>query len=174
MSDPLSAAGSAVGITSLGIQVCQGLVWYLQSLDGRSQAIKETLEEIRTLISVFYSLNDILPKIDKRRCAETTAIRQCLRACVEKIGDLQQLLPKLGGPSSTASARDKMKSAGKALVYPFREEKLTSLRRSLQELLDCLQLTINVSSLSGSLSFYLCDHITDKYISSGTPTSFNT
>lgn len=147
MSDPLSVAGTAVGITSLGIQVCQGLVWYLRSVQGKRAEIAQDLGEIQTLISIFYALNDILPKINQTRCTEATTIRRCLEDSEGKLLELQQLLVKLRGPYESTANRDKMREAGRTLVYPFRADTLKSLRQSLRELLNNLNLAIDITSL---------------------------
>lgn len=51
MSDPLSVAGSAVGIISLGIQVCNGLLVYADAIRGRSQDlnVQDHLDQVRPL-----------------------------------------------------------------------------------------------------------------------------
>ncbi|UPL02243.1 hypothetical protein LCI18_013177 [Fusarium solani-melongenae] len=152
MSDPLSVAGTAVGITSLGIQVCQGLVGYLRSAHGRRAEIAQDLGEIQTLISIFYSLNDILPKINQSRCTEATTIRRCLEDSEGKLLELQQLLVKLKEPQDSTSNRDKMREAGRTLVYPFRADTLKSLRQSLRELLDNLNLAIDITSLASQVT----------------------
>lgn len=147
MSDPLSVAGTAVGITSLGIQVCQGLVWYLRSVHGRKAEIAEDLGEVQSLISIFYALNDILPKINRTQCTEATTIRRCLEDSEGKLLELQRLLIKLRGPEQCTTNREKMREAGRTLVYPFRADTLKSLRQSLRELLDNLNLAVNITSL---------------------------
>ncbi|RSL54333.1 hypothetical protein CEP54_009950 [Fusarium duplospermum] len=152
MSDPLSVAGTAVGITSLGIQVCQGLVWYLRSVHGRKAEIAEDLSEVQSLISIFYALNDILPKINQTRCTEVTTIRRCLEDSEGKLLELQQLLIKLRGPEQCTTNREKMREAGRTLVYPFRADTLKSLRQSLRELLDNLNLAIDVTSLESRIT----------------------
>lgn len=149
MSDPLSVAGTAVGITSLGIQVCQGLVWYLRSVRGRRTDIADGLNEVTTLITIFYSLNDILPKLNHTRCIGATTIRRCLEDSEGKLLELQQLLIKLRGPQQqqTTTNSEKMKEAGRTFTYPFRADTLKSLRQSLRELLHNLNLAIDITSL---------------------------
>lgn len=159
MSDPLSIAGTAVGITSLGIQVCQGLVGYLRSVRGRRAEIAEDLSEVQTLITIFYSLNYILPKIDQTRCAEATTIRRYLEECEGKLLELQQLLIKLRGPQQSTTNREKMREAGRTFIYPFRVDTLKSLRQSLRSLLDNLNLAIDIKSLSVHFVAPLVVHI---------------
>ncbi|KAK0714496.1 hypothetical protein B0H67DRAFT_663978 [Lasiosphaeris hirsuta] len=69
MADPLTITGGVVGITSLGIQVCQIFDSYLRSLQGRKQQIASDLREVQALISVFYSLNGLIPAINAIKAA---------------------------------------------------------------------------------------------------------
>ena len=149
MSDPLSVAGSAVGIVSLGIQVCQSLVSYLRSIQGRQQEIANDLREVRNLISVFHSLNHVSPRLAQQPCVHRDAaiIRQCLLDCKEQLVNLQLLVFKLKGLPNPSDIKGKMKEAGRAIVNPFREGELSSIRRVLQSLLNNLSLAINVASL---------------------------
>ncbi|KAF5974039.1 hypothetical protein FBULB1_7943 [Fusarium bulbicola] len=94
MSDPLSVAGSAVGIISLGIQVCQGLISYLQSFKSQDQDIQDSLKDVQTVISILYSLKGILPKVDERSSG-TPAIRRCLAESEENLREFQQFALKL-------------------------------------------------------------------------------
>ncbi|KAJ4247488.1 hypothetical protein NW762_013165 [Fusarium torreyae] len=150
MSDPLSVAGTAVGIVSLGIHVCKSLVSYLQSLEGRNQEIKAGLAEVEAVVSIFYSLNGILPKIDESSIDATT-IRRCLRDSEVKLVDLQQFLIKLRGPQhAMPSTIAKIDEAGRSLIHPLRAGKLTSLRQSLQELLSNLNIAVNLVTLESA------------------------
>ncbi|KAG7290283.1 hypothetical protein NEMBOFW57_000282 [Staphylotrichum longicolle] len=147
MSDPLSVAGSAVGIVSLGIQVCQGIVSYLRSVQGRQQEIASHLRQVHSLIAVFNSLNDVLPRLAQQQGADHTVIQRCLLDCKDELVKLQLLVVKLNGPSNSSIIKGKMKDAGRALLYPFREGEMASIRRSLEVLLDNLSLAIDIASL---------------------------
>ncbi|KAH7165368.1 hypothetical protein EDB81DRAFT_779069 [Dactylonectria macrodidyma] len=147
MSDPLSVAGTAVGITSLGIQVCQGLISYLRSIKGKNEEISDGLRDIQNVVAIFYSLNALLPKIDQQKCTASTAIRRCLKESEDQLHDLQNLLIKLGAPQNSTSVKGKMREVGCSIIYPFHEGKLKSLRDTLQRLLHNLNLAIGVASL---------------------------
>jgi hypothetical protein len=147
MSDPLSVAGSAVGIISLGIQVCQGLISYLQSFKSQDQDIQDSLNDIQTVTSILYSLKDVLPKVDKS-ASETPAIRRCLAESEEKLREFQQFSLKLrANESPKHDVLGRMDHARRALLYPFREGKLKSLCQSLNGLLQNLSLCLDINSL---------------------------
>lgn len=72
MGDPISAAGTAVGIISLGIQVCQSLISYydrwksfdddIAQIQGKLDGLKETLENLG---------ENIVPKFKSSNAKET-------------------------------------------------------------------------------------------------------
>ncbi|KAF5972316.1 hypothetical protein FCOIX_9393 [Fusarium coicis] len=147
MSDPLSVAGSAVGIISLGIQVCQGLISYLQSFKSQDQDIQDSLNDIQTVTSILYSLKGVLPKVDKS-ASEIPAIRRCLAESEEKLREFQQFSLKLrANESLNHDVVGRMDHARRALLYPFREGKLKSLCQSLNGLLQNLSLCLDITSL---------------------------
>jgi hypothetical protein len=147
MADPLSVAGSVVGIISLGIQVCRGLVSYLRLIQGRQQEIASHLREVHSLASVFHVLNDALPSLARYRRGDAVVIGQCLLDCKEQLVDLQLLILKLRGPPNPSDVKRMMKQAGRAVLYPFREGELAAIHRSLQSLNQNLSLAINIASL---------------------------
>lgn len=150
MADPLSIASSAIGIISLGIQVCEGIVSYLRSVKGRKQEITEALKEIQSLLTIFSSLNDILPEIERGRYPESATIRACLRDNEEELLGLQRMLNDLG-PIHASETKHKVKEFGSTLIHHFRREKLSSLRQSGQKLLSHLQLALEIASLYEAL-----------------------
>ncbi|KAF5635118.1 uncharacterized protein FTJAE_6501 [Fusarium tjaetaba] len=154
MSDPLSVAGSAVGIISLGIQVCQGLISYLQSFKSQDQDIQESLSDVQSVISILYSLKDILPKVEERSSG-TPAIRRCLAESEEKLREFQQFSLKLRGTHSPEhNVLRRMDNARLALLYPFREGKLKSLCQSLKGLLQNLTLCLDITSLDVAVGIH--------------------
>lgn len=147
MSDALSVVGSAVGIISLGIQVCQGLVSYLQSFKSQDQEIQDSIKEAQTIVSLFNSLKDVLLRLDQHS-ARVIAVVDCLNDCEKKLRELQLFLLKLQKSSEpTKKTRQKIKDARHSFAYPFLEGKLLSLRQSLQNLLQNLDLAVNIASL---------------------------
>lgn len=154
MSDPLSIAGIAVRVTSLGIQVCHGVISYSRSMRGRKQEIAGGLKEVQRLLSTFYSLNDILPRIDQGHFANSHVVRNCLRDSEDKLQELQQLLIKLRGPLDSKNIGGKFAETGRSIAYPFREAELLSLHQTLQRLLDDLNLAIGITLMYVSSCYF--------------------
>lgn len=147
MADPFSVAGSAVGVVSLGLAVCGTLVRYVQSIEGRHQAIKDTLSVIENLRLVFIVLKPSLESIDQQGDTAALPIHTCLVNCEGKVRDLEQFVAELEGSSSDGSIVDKIKDAGKAIVYPFQEDKLEALKESVDSLVKILHLSISSANL---------------------------
>ncbi|KPA37196.1 hypothetical protein FLAG1_10001 [Fusarium langsethiae] len=146
MSDPLSLAGTAVGITSLGIQVCQGLISYLRAVRGRKEEIRDGVREIEKVVSLLYSLNNTLPKVRLRN--GTTSLQTSIKHCYAKLEELQKLLDELN------ESRFSNKAVIRAISYPFQQENLSTIRESLRSILSDLDLIISVISLDSNASVH--------------------
>jgi hypothetical protein len=118
MSDPLSVAGTAVGIVSLGIQVCQGLINYIQAAKGRKEEIQDSIQQVQQVVLLIYSLNNILPEIDARRCTESLAAS--LKKCYASLEKLQGFLVRIDPPQQTAGTSRIVRDARHSLIYSFR------------------------------------------------------
>ena len=82
MSEAVALAGSAVGITSLGIQVCQGLLSYYHDWKNYDEDMKTTTDAISDLEQKFALLKDVLnsPRLaqdHKIRDGVTQSLVQC-------------------------------------------------------------------------------------------------
>ena len=145
MSDPLSVAGTAVGITSLGIQVCQSLIKYLRAVRGRKQELRDGISEIEQVVSLLYSLNSVLPKIGPE--TDVAVLRSYLNSCYGKLETLQEVLSELDDTKHSSKVTRRAANAVRSVTHPFQQEKLTAIRQSLRSVLDDLNLTISIISL---------------------------
>ncbi|RGP78328.1 hypothetical protein FLONG3_3464 [Fusarium longipes] len=152
MSDPLSVAGTAVGITSLGIQVCQGLIKYLRAVRGRKEEIREGVREVEQVVSLLYCLNNVLPNFGPR--SGTTSLRECLKNCYAELEGLRKLLDKLCNSHQPDTNIRRTANVLRSISYPFRQEELNEARQSLRSVLSDLQLVISITSLDSSTSIH--------------------
>jgi hypothetical protein len=148
MSDPLSIAGTAVGITSLGIQVCQGLIKYLRAVRGRKEEMRDGVREVEQVVSLLYSLNNTLSNVSLRN--GTYSLRTCIQNCYTKLEELQKLLDELCKTQSSNKAMKKAAEVRRAVSYPFQQEKLSAIRESLRSVLGDLDLIVSVTSLDSN------------------------
>lgn len=162
MSDPLSVAGTAVGIVSLGIQVCQGLINYVQASKGRKDEIQDSIQDVQQVVLLIYSLNNTLRGINERRYTESLAAS--LKRCYASLEKLQAFLVKLDPPQQSSGTSRIVRDARHSLVYPFQQAKVNSLHQSLRKDLSDLRLAIQIVSLYRApgpictLPFCLTDH----------------
>ncbi len=150
MADLFSIAGSAVGVVSLAITVCQGLhQYYSSSCDGPDD-IKAFVTSLDGLIHALDVLGDTI----KDNCfdASTQAhIESCIADCDDAIQNLARELEKMKkavpllGSGGRLSLMGKLSNAGKTLLYPFRESTLKKLRGYVEEV--CENLTVATSSV---------------------------
>lgn len=151
MSDPLSAAGSAVGVVSLGITACQGLLSFYQGwkaydsdLDqaaARSQEFSNSLKSLRATLQQF--LNS-----PSNTSQETNKI---IDLCERAIKDLEDYLLSCRQTKTDRSRAAKFQGHIQRLRYPLRKRNvedlkgtITELRRNLATLLSILALELQV------------------------------
>ncbi|KAF5236568.1 hypothetical protein FAUST_6482 [Fusarium austroamericanum] len=170
MSDPLSVSGTAVGIASLGIQVCQGLIKYLQAVNDRNEEIKDAVRDVKQVLSLLDNLNNTLPNVSYRN--GTSSIQTYIDNCNEKLTGLQTLLDGLCKAQSGSKITKRAVNAMRTISYPFQREKLIEMRQSLRSVLNDLNLIISAISLDSyasvqktvnEISLDLKDHVKDHY-----------
>ena len=124
MQDPFSAAGSAVGIISLGITVAQGLYDYYSALHDQKSDIAHTTKKLSRLLEILESLNRIFeqrhfPADDPRR----PTITSCIEDCQELIEELREELDKFRRqPRQHATGH--LRAVGRRIAYPLRQSTL--------------------------------------------------
>ncbi|KAF4966220.1 hypothetical protein FSARC_6105 [Fusarium sarcochroum] len=153
MSDPLSVAGSAVGIISLGIQVCNGLLIYADAIRGRSQDLADHMDQVRSLLALFKSLNLTITRLESLNSENAKSLLDHLQQAESKLKGLQELLTEVGiPPSTTADFKGKMKEKYRAAVYPIKKSKLEGARQTVQALLGSLTAAIQTAGLDLEIS----------------------
>lgn len=147
MSDPLSIAGSIVGILSLGITLSQGLFDYYAAYQDYNTDIALASKRLRYLLQVFRTLHDGLRQrkfgTDERvLCNE---ISSCIEDCSDLVTELETELSKL----SSTPRRDTIiepRHVGHRLLYPFRKSTLEKLSEDIDSILRCLLLAMQLLS----------------------------
>ena len=151
MADPISVAGTAVGVISLGIQVTQSLVNYYSSYKGQNADLLHMAERLDGLLDIFQCLDKALsdrnPQADEQSLMKT--IETSTQSCVGLIRELQVECQKFGKiPSNELIAA--VKAAGRRMTYPFRkstlqklDEAIGEIRVNLSSALEVLQLKDN-------------------------------
>jgi hypothetical protein len=140
MTDPLSGTGSAIGVISLGLSVCQGIISYcgswkdhdyeIRSLSNKACGLKDTLGLLQKLVR-----HD--GPVDAENNGSVYAdVEDKVLACTAEIDKLNETLQQCRGrdqqPSS--SLRGKLRAQGKRAVYPFQRASLLSPKDTLESL----------------------------------------
>ncbi|RYP45967.1 hypothetical protein DL768_007749 [Monosporascus sp. mg162] len=130
MADPLSVAGLAIGVVSLGLQVTGGITDYIDALNCRDQDIA---------------------LLQRDHQAATAAVRECLDSCKKELQVLESLVAELVAcDQSTTGRKNKIKNQGKKLLYPLNRPKLEQLGTRLRNVNATLQLALQTLGLSVS------------------------
>lgn len=147
LSIAMEVAGSAVGIASLGIQVCQGLLAYFDSWKDYGYDVAEARNSVSDLHDTLVLLEDNLQTggLDAKRAARVTS---CVQSCKDGIQDLGKKLDDLQKYSKPEGLRQKARAEMQKAVYPFRKDTLTKLRGNVADVRERLKLALQVLQLS--------------------------
>ena len=148
MPDPVSIAGTAAGLISLGIQVTQSLVEFYASYKSQYSTIADTVERLECLLEIFQSLKTTLldRKIQPEERSLIKSIYESIHHCDELIYELQEECQKFHKNSSNGIAA-KVKIAGRRVTYPFRQSTLQKLDESIGEIRDNLSSALDTLQL---------------------------
>ena len=138
MAGAVGVAGSAVGIISLGIQVCHGLLAYYESWKGCHQDIENTSKSITSLTETL----ELVSRVVKTKTGQGEPAEQQISSivvrCLTGIKALSEELERFEKYPESADIRSKIKSHLRRLYYPFKESTLAKLRDSVQDIRDDL------------------------------------
>ncbi|KAH6632437.1 hypothetical protein F5144DRAFT_489559 [Chaetomium tenue] len=151
MADPLSVAGLAAGMVSLGLQVCGGITSYLDALKCGEQDIASTRQQIDRLGRALQAVEASLPQPQQEHQAPTAAVHGCLDSCNQELKGLETLMAHLAGPDQNPSGgREKIQALSKRLCYPFNRPKIEQLEMRLRNTNATLQLALQALGISMS------------------------
>ena len=146
MSDPISLAGTAVGVVSLGLSVCQGLISYYSAVRDCPKEAKNMLQKLEGLKDVLEVLEDVFQSHDTLR-TETAAVKTAKRniqACKSGLEQLKNIMNECQA-IPVKSGQDFFNRS----LYPFRRgtiravlEHVESLQSNLDTSIDVLQLQV--------------------------------
>lgn len=127
MADPIGALGTAVGVISLGIQVCQGLISYYSAYKGRNSKIDNVCDKINGLTGVFVALEEILPGLQNDHGSLASQVNDILTKSRESITELQGVLDKCKQTTPARGVREKVQIGVQKALFPFRQDTLQQL-----------------------------------------------
>jgi len=142
MGDPFSVAGSAVGVISLGLTVCQGLLAYYGPFKAYDEQIHDVSNRITSFDSTLKALQDVLANAQVLSSPLTaqsaTVALDSIFNCQEGLEKLSKMLDKC---KSTSTSFLGSKIQINRILYPFKRDTLMALL----ETVSWLQAHLNTS-----------------------------
>jgi ankyrin repeat domain-containing protein 50 len=140
MTEPLSVTGSAVGIVSFGLTVCQGLLQYYASWKDCENDVATTCGSLEGLIRALQLLETSI-KGHGFKPEIVATIEESIKSCEGAVSCLQRKLDKIKATKLPGSW-ERVRSQGRRMMYPFKESTLAKLREVVSELRDNLSLAV--------------------------------
>lgn len=144
MADPFSVAGTAVGIISLGVQVCQSLISYYdkwKSFDDDIVQIQDKLNGLKQTLEILE--RQIVPKFKSSNAREIEDVDKKILSCCNGIDKLRVILTQC--QSSAAASNIVQREASRFFqktLYPFKKTTLLELNRSVSSLQENLHTSL--------------------------------
>lgn len=146
--DPFSVAGTAVGITSLGIQVCQALARYYAQFRSFHDDINAVVRRVESLERILRALDSVKNTVQVGDDEALIQFQNAMETARDALGCLQKEANRCGYTTMPDDLRDKAKLVRKRLLWPFKRDTLLGLQRTLDRLQANLILALNVLGIS--------------------------
>lgn len=145
MSDPVSIAGSAVGIVSLGVTVAQGLIDYYTAFQDQENNVTLTTKKLSHLVDLLEQSRQRLGKRQPRPDDNATisTMESSIGECEGLIQELQEQLNKFKQVPHQGT-RASLRAAGRRVAYPFRQSTLQKLDEDIDEFVDILKMAMQL------------------------------
>jgi hypothetical protein len=141
----MEVAGSAVGIASLGIQACQGLLSYYDAWKSYDSDISSTYDAITDLSKTLTILKTTLQEeVDRERVGR---VDTCVKGCEDALLKLDEKRHTLQKYSQPEGLRQKMRSGLQRSWYPFKRETFAALKTSVTDVQERLKLALQALQL---------------------------
>lgn len=138
----MDVAGTAVGIASLGIQVCQGLLSYYDHWKAYDADISTTYSAITDLSKTLTILKSTLQQeVEEEKAGR---VRTCVESCEDALLELEKKRRRLQKFSRPEGLRQKMRAGLQRSWYPFRKETLEALKASVTDVQERLKVALQV------------------------------
>ncbi|KAF2874665.1 hypothetical protein BDV95DRAFT_615960, partial [Massariosphaeria phaeospora] len=123
MTDPFSVAGSAVGVVSLGLLVCNSLISYTNNAKDAKRKASQISTQLDDLLNLLDQLQTVTQKIGPSQHASSTT--SVITASSTAIQAVRKVLGKLGDePQERIGIRNQVSSIKRRLSYPFKQEEI--------------------------------------------------
>jgi uncharacterized protein (DUF3084 family) len=151
MGDPVSAIGTAAGITSLGIETSRILYRYYSDVKGCRKDIDDVLRQVEGVRSILESVDQVKEKIEIVNHAPNPQLQSALQACQDASKELKQMAAKCSATPQSGSIQAQLRATGKKVLWPYKKETVADLRTTLSKFQDNLHLALQSAGLDGIL-----------------------
>jgi hypothetical protein len=141
----LGVAGTAVGIASLGIQVCQGLLSYYDAWKSYDSDISSAYDAITDLRDSLTILETILQQ--EQDTDRVRKVKTCVKNCKDALLGLDKKRKSLQKYSQAEGLRQRMRAGLQRSWYPFKKDTLDALKASVTDVQERLKLALQVLQL---------------------------
>lgn len=134
MADPASIVGTAVGVLSLGIQVCQGLVSYYEKWKSFDDDIAHFHASIDGLRITLENLECTLPKFKNSSANIVADVEKKIIFSINGIRKLEEVLYKCNSSVSANITQQRGYRLVQKTFYPFKKATLQELSNNVMNL----------------------------------------
>ncbi|KAK8001061.1 hypothetical protein PG991_013283 [Apiospora marii] len=155
MADPLSVAGLAAGLVSLGLQVAGGISSYLDAIKSRSDELASVERGLNGIRIILTELESACSQSQAQQPA-SGKLNRCIEACTAELNSFDDLSSITQGATGTHDPkfRQRLREKHQQLVYPLKhrprverlESRIRKLHGTLQTSLQAVALELALSS----------------------------
>ena len=142
----MEAAGTAVGIVSLSLTVLQGLINYYSAWKDCPSDVASMLATIENLRNIFSRI-EAFEKDKDLDPALTAQLDDSMKRCEVGMTELKKELHNIEKYGTATSPKEKMKARFERTIYPFKEDTLAKLRKTVLEVRDIVSFTLQALNL---------------------------
>ncbi|KAF2676386.1 hypothetical protein K458DRAFT_277039, partial [Lentithecium fluviatile CBS 122367] len=153
-------AGAAVGITSLGIQVCEHLIRYYKDYRSFDDAIDSVVKRIEGLKENLKILKLVGDKVANPNDPNDIVLKQTQQAndtCEDGVKQLEKIMKGCRETKIPGSWQDKVKLVRNKFYWPFKDT-LMDLQDTVDRLQENLQLAVDALGMQGGVDALSTSH----------------
>jgi hypothetical protein len=147
MADPFSIIGSAVGVVSLGLTVCQGLISYYgpwTAYDKEISCLAQKAEGLKTTLTI---LQEPVQNFESSGSSVAIEVQRRIISCGELLESLQSVVENCKKTSPSSDLKHRAQALKKRIMYPFRRDTVLWLVNTVEGLQANLNTALQVLQL---------------------------
>ncbi|KAH7130138.1 hypothetical protein B0J11DRAFT_245091 [Dendryphion nanum] len=137
-------SGLTVGVVSLGIQVCKGLISYYTQFRNAGEDIKDVVISIEGLQATLKTLELVKTRTVDPNNAISKQAEKAMKDCNDGLNRLDTMRRKCLDIKLAGNLQDKIKHAKNRLFWPFRKDTLNDIQNVVDRLQENLQLAVQL------------------------------